>query len=47
MIDHLDNLLHRLFRHSIAELTADAQIRFQPPDEDWRTCLMVYWEDSV
>jgi hypothetical protein len=36
MIDHLDNLLHRLLRYSIAELTADAQIRFQPPDEDWR-----------
>jgi hypothetical protein len=36
MIDHLDNLLHRLFRYSIAEFTADAQIRFQPPDEDWR-----------
>ena len=39
MIDHLDNLLHRLFRHSIAELTADAQIRFQPPDEDWRSIV--------
>jgi hypothetical protein len=39
MIDHLDNLLHRLFRHSIAELSADAQIRFQPPDEDWRTLV--------
>lgn len=36
MIDHLDNLLHRLFRHSIAELTSDTQIRFQPPDQDWR-----------
>ncbi|HEY4264046.1 MAG TPA: Pvc16 family protein [Micropepsaceae bacterium] len=36
MIDHLDNLLHRLFRYSIAELSADAQIRFQPPDQDWR-----------
>jgi hypothetical protein len=39
MIDHLDNLLHRLFRFSIAELTADAQIRFQPPDEDWRSIV--------
>ena len=36
MIDHLDTLLHRLFRNSIAELTSDAQVRFQPPDEDWR-----------
>lgn len=39
MIDHLDSLLHRLFRHSIGELTADAQIRFQPPDEDWRALV--------
>jgi hypothetical protein len=36
MIDYLDTLLHRLFRNSIAELTSDAQVRFQPPDEDWR-----------
>ncbi len=36
MIDHLDTLLHRLFRNSIAELSADTQVRFQPPDEDWR-----------
>lgn len=39
MIDHLDTLLHRLFRYSVAELTADAQIRFQPPDEDWRAMV--------
>lgn len=39
MIDHLDTLLHRLFRNSIAELTADAQVRFQPPDEDWRSLV--------
>lgn len=36
MIDHLDTLLHRLLRTSIAELSSDAQVRFQPPDEDWR-----------
>jgi hypothetical protein len=39
MIDHLDNLLHRLFRYSIAEITADAQVRFQPPDQDWRNIV--------
>ena len=36
MIDHLDALLHRLLRNSISELSADGQVRFQPPDEDWR-----------
>ena len=39
MIDHLDNLLHRLFRNSIVELTSDAQVRFQPPDDDWRALV--------
>ncbi|OYQ09394.1 hypothetical protein B7R77_20945 [Ralstonia solanacearum K60] len=39
VIDYLDTLLHRLFRNSVAELTADGQIRFQPPDEDWRALV--------
>lgn len=39
MIDHLDTLLHRLLRNAVAELTADAQVRFQPPDEDWRSLV--------
>ncbi len=36
MIDHLDLLLQRLLRNRIAQLTTDAQVRFQPPDEEWR-----------
>lgn len=39
MINYLDTLLHRLLRNSVAELSADAQIRFQPPDEDWRALV--------
>jgi hypothetical protein len=39
MIDYLDHLLHRLFRNTIAELSADTQVRFQPPDEDWRSLV--------
>lgn len=39
MIDHLDTLLFRLFRWQVAELTANGQVRFQPPDEDWRTLV--------
>lgn len=39
MIDHLDHLLFTLFRTSVAELSADGQIRFQPPDEDWRALV--------
>jgi hypothetical protein len=41
MIDHLDALLHRLFRNAIAELSSDAQVRFQPPDEDWRALVPI------
>jgi hypothetical protein len=39
MIDHLDTLLFRLFRWQVNELTGNGQVRFQPPDDDWR--LMV------
>ena len=37
MIHLLDNLLRQLFIEHIAELTNDMQVRFQPPDADWRT----------
>ena len=37
MIHLLDNLLRQLFIEQIAELTNDTQVRFQPPDADWRT----------
>lgn len=46
MIDQLDALLHRLFRNTIAELTADAQVRFQPPDEDWRSLVPTITDGS-
>jgi hypothetical protein len=37
MIELLDNLMRQLLIEQIAELTDEAQIRFQPPDQDWRT----------
>ena len=37
MITHLDNVLRHLFPTQVTELTAEAQVRFQPPDTDWRT----------
>src|SRR4051812_46687031 len=39
MIDHLDNLLRHLFVSEIDEITSETQVRFQPPDEDWRTAV--------
>ena len=37
MIDHLDNLLRQLFLSTIPGVTVPGQVRFQPPDENWRT----------
>ncbi|MFY9608513.1 MAG: Pvc16 family protein [Blastocatellia bacterium] len=37
MIDLLDNLLRQILMDQIAEITDEAQVRFQPPDQDWRT----------
>lgn len=37
MIQLLDNLLRQLLIEQVAELTDEAQVRFQPPDQDWRT----------
>jgi len=37
MIDHLDNLIRHLLIAEVDELTDEAQVRFQPPDDDWRT----------
>lgn len=36
MIPHLDNLLRHMLLTQIDELTDETQVRFQPPDEDWR-----------
>jgi hypothetical protein len=36
MIDHFNNLLRHLFMAQIDEITEEPQVRFQPPDEDWR-----------
>jgi hypothetical protein len=37
MIDHLDNLLRQLLISRVPEITDEAQVRFQPPDDAWRT----------
>ncbi|MCY7353878.1 MAG: Pvc16 family protein [Lysobacter sp.] len=37
MLDHVDNLLRQLLIDRIDEISDEAQVRFQPPDDDWRT----------
>jgi hypothetical protein len=37
MIDHLNNLLRHLFISRIDEITEEGQVRYQPPDQDWRS----------
>jgi Pvc16 N-terminal domain/Carboxypeptidase regulatory-like domain len=36
MIDVFDNLLRHLFLTQIDEITDEGQVRFEPPDDDWR-----------
>lgn len=36
MIDLLDDMLRQLLVDEIALITSDAQVRFRPPDDDWR-----------
>lgn len=37
MINYLDNLLRDLLLNEVSGLSDESQIRFQPPDDDWRT----------
>jgi len=37
MIDVFDNLLRHLFLSRIDEMKDESQVRFQPPDDDWRS----------
>jgi hypothetical protein len=37
VIDHLNNLLRHLFIRDIGDITSEAQVRFRPPDDDWRS----------
>ena len=39
MIDQLDLLLRKFLTTRIDEITSDVQVRFQPPDEDWRNVV--------
>ncbi|MEJ2660423.1 MAG: Pvc16 family protein [Desulfobacteraceae bacterium] len=37
LIEHLDNLLRHLLISEIDEITDESQVRFQPPDDSWRS----------
>ncbi|MCI4567342.1 Pvc16 family protein [Lysobacter sp. CFH 32150] len=37
MLDYVDNLLRQLLIDRIDEISDESQVRFQPPDDDWRT----------
>ncbi|MBL8298420.1 MAG: DUF4255 domain-containing protein [Rhodanobacteraceae bacterium] len=37
MLSHIDNLLRQLLIAGIDEIADESQVRFQPPDQDWRT----------
>jgi hypothetical protein len=37
MLDFIDNMLRQLFITKVPNITSPLQVRFQPPDDDWRT----------
>src|SRR5215470_7629418 len=37
MLDYIDNMLRHLFITKVPKITSPLQVRFQPPDDDWRT----------
>jgi hypothetical protein len=37
MLDYIDNMLRQLFVTKVLGITSPLQVRFQPPDDDWRT----------
>jgi hypothetical protein len=39
MIAHVDNLLRHLFIDQVTNITSEDQVRFQPPDQEWRTVV--------
>jgi len=39
MIDHLDNVLRTLFLTRVPGVTSETQVRFDPPDENWRNIV--------
>ena len=39
LLDQLDNLLRTLLVGRVAGITSPSQVRFQPPDDDWRTAV--------
>ena len=47
MIDHLNNLLRHLFIAQIDEITDESQVRFQPPDEQWRNDLSTLQRNAL
>lgn len=36
MLDYIDNMLRQLFITRVPGITSPLQVRFQPPDDDWR-----------
>jgi uncharacterized protein DUF4255/carboxypeptidase family protein len=39
MLDQLDNVIRTLLMSTVPGITTEDQVRFQPPDDDWRTAV--------
>lgn len=42
MLDAVDNMLRQLFITQVPNITSPLQVRFQPPDDDWRTYVTTH-----
>lgn len=47
MLDQVDELIRAVLLRDVPELTSSDQIRFQPPDDDWRTAVANLGRNAV
>ncbi len=47
MLDYIDNMLRQLFLTRVPGITSPLQVRFDPPDDDWRTYVSTLGEVAL
>jgi hypothetical protein len=47
MLDHVDHMLRQLLITQVPAITSPLQVRFQPPDDDWRTYVSTLGQSAL
>jgi hypothetical protein len=47
MLDNIDHMLRHLFVTEVPGITSPLQVRFQPPDDDWRTYVSTLGQQAL